>query len=70
MRLAILAVPFALAELESAALAWEDYANRWLALVGREPVSIKALAAEQVDVEKIAEARGLICAQDAPAPRP
>ena len=57
-------------ELEAAAAKWETWASGWLKLIGKEPVSLKALAAEQVDVEKIAEARGLLCAEPAPVPRP
>lgn len=58
------------AELQAASDAWEAYANRWLALAGREPVSFAELAGENEKVAELLETRRVLCAAPAPAARP
>lgn len=58
------------AEVQSAADAWEAYANRWLALAGREPVSFAELAGERDEVAKVLEARRVLCVVEPPLARP
>jgi hypothetical protein len=57
-------------DLEAAARAWTDYANSWLGLFGRDPVSLDAFLEAQEDAAKVIEARNLLCQAAPPMPRP
>lgn len=48
-------------KIEAAAIAWENYANKWIKLAGKEPISFSQFASEYVDLEKLLEARRLTC---------
>ena len=48
-------------KIEDAAVAWENYANSWIELVGKEPISFSQFASEYDDLEKLLEARRLTC---------
>lgn len=48
-------------KIENAAVAWEDYANKWIKLAGKEPISFSQFASEYDDLEKLLEARRLTC---------